>query len=202
MPESWVRGAILIRMNSLIRGHSGVRWELIEKMNELLSNNITPVVPLRGSISSSGGQCFFSECEILSGLISGLNRSIPVVLHRRHSCRKSFYPCIQWPIRVRRSSDCVLTQSLSRLQHWANPLEIEGASRYSQRNGLLRFGCVSCFEWRCSSRYSGTGVHGYGYWGTCWNSGLFRPVYSRGGQASSRSGMKADSIFYHSHLSY
>lgn len=58
MPESWVRGAILIRMNSLIRGHSGVRWELIEKMNELLRENITPVVPLRGSISASGGMWF------------------------------------------------------------------------------------------------------------------------------------------------
>lgn len=55
MPESWVRGAILIRMNSLIRGHSGVRWELVEKMNELLRANITPLVPLRGSISASGG---------------------------------------------------------------------------------------------------------------------------------------------------
>ncbi|KNZ72834.1 Phenylalanine ammonia-lyase [Termitomyces sp. J132] len=54
MPESWVRGAMLIRMNSLIRGHSGVRWELMEKINELLSANITPVVPLRGSISASG----------------------------------------------------------------------------------------------------------------------------------------------------
>ncbi|KAF9464991.1 L-Aspartase-like protein [Collybia nuda] len=54
MPESWVRGAMLIRMNSLIRGHSGVRWELIEKINQLLINNITPVVPLRGSISASG----------------------------------------------------------------------------------------------------------------------------------------------------
>jgi phenylalanine ammonia-lyase len=55
MPESWVRGAILIRMNSLIRGHSGVRWELIEKMGDLLQNNITPLVPMRGSISASGG---------------------------------------------------------------------------------------------------------------------------------------------------
>lgn len=54
MPEAWVRGAILIRMNSLIRGHSGVRWELIEKMNELLRANITPLVPLRGTISASG----------------------------------------------------------------------------------------------------------------------------------------------------
>ena len=55
MPESWVRGAILIRMNSLIRGHSGVRLELIEQMGYLLREHITPLVPLRGSISSSGG---------------------------------------------------------------------------------------------------------------------------------------------------
>ncbi|KAJ7596029.1 L-Aspartase-like protein [Mycena floridula] len=54
MPESWVRGAMLIRMNSLIRGHSGIRWELIEKINDLLRANITPVVPMRGSISASG----------------------------------------------------------------------------------------------------------------------------------------------------
>jgi hypothetical protein len=34
------------------------RWELIAKLNEVLSANITPVVPLRGSISSSGGEFF------------------------------------------------------------------------------------------------------------------------------------------------
>lgn len=61
MPESWVRGAILIRMNSLIRGHSGVRWELIEKMGALLRENVTPLVPLRGSISASGGECLFDR---------------------------------------------------------------------------------------------------------------------------------------------
>lgn len=64
MPESWVRGAILIRMNSLIRGHSGVRWELIEKMGALLGENITPLVPLRGSISASGGEDFFCKFRI------------------------------------------------------------------------------------------------------------------------------------------
>lgn len=60
MPEAWVRGAILIRMNSLIRGHSGVRWELIEKMNQLLGANIIPLVPLRGTISASGGDFQYS----------------------------------------------------------------------------------------------------------------------------------------------
>ncbi|KAF7298068.1 Phenylalanine ammonia-lyase [Mycena chlorophos] len=54
MSESWVRAAIVVRMNSLIRGHSGIRWELLEKMNDLLRENITPLVPVRGSISASG----------------------------------------------------------------------------------------------------------------------------------------------------
>ncbi|KAF8336349.1 phenylalanine ammonia-lyase [Cantharellus anzutake] len=54
MPEAWVRAAILIRMNSLIRGHSGVRWGFIEALQKLLQENITPCVPLRGSISASG----------------------------------------------------------------------------------------------------------------------------------------------------
>ena len=55
MPEAWVRGAILVRLNSLIRGHSAVRWELLETMVALLQENITPFIPLRGSISASGG---------------------------------------------------------------------------------------------------------------------------------------------------
>ncbi|KAG7449657.1 phenylalanine ammonia-lyase [Guyanagaster necrorhizus] len=74
MPESWVRGAILIRMNSLIRGHSGVRWELIEKMKQLLDYNITPVVPLRGSISASGD---LSPLSYIAGALVG-NPSIRV----------------------------------------------------------------------------------------------------------------------------
>ncbi|KAF9256984.1 phenylalanine ammonia-lyase [Marasmius fiardii PR-910] len=74
MPEAWVRAAILIRMNSLIRGHSGVRWELVDKMNQLLTANITPVVPLRGSISASGD---LSPLSYIAGTLCG-NPSIRV----------------------------------------------------------------------------------------------------------------------------
>ncbi|KAF8967831.1 L-Aspartase-like protein [Flammula alnicola] len=74
MPESWVRAAILIRMNSLIRGHSGIRWELIEKMHELITANITPVIPLRGSISASGD---LSPLSYIAGTLVG-NASIQV----------------------------------------------------------------------------------------------------------------------------
>ncbi|KAF5383479.1 hypothetical protein D9757_006119 [Collybiopsis confluens] len=74
MPEAWVRAAILVRMNSLIRGHSGVRWELIDRMNRVLSANITPVVPLRGSISASGD---LSPLSYIAGTLCG-NPSIRV----------------------------------------------------------------------------------------------------------------------------
>lgn len=69
MPEAWVRGAILVRTNSLIRGHSAVRWELLEKMVELLRENITPCVPLRGSISASGD---LTPLAYIAGTISGV----------------------------------------------------------------------------------------------------------------------------------
>ncbi|TFY63807.1 hypothetical protein EVG20_g6166 [Dentipellis fragilis] len=74
MPESWVRGAILVRINSLVRGHSGVRWELIERMADLLRENVTPLVPLRGSISASGD---LSPLSYVAGTLIG-NPSIRV----------------------------------------------------------------------------------------------------------------------------
>ena len=80
MPESWVRGAILVRINSLIRGHSGVRWELVEKMAALLRANITPLVPLRGSISASGGT-YTDPLELLRVLTAlMMDRPITTIL--------------------------------------------------------------------------------------------------------------------------
>ncbi|KAF3098996.1 hypothetical protein TWF706_006581 [Orbilia oligospora] len=54
LPLSWVRASIVVRCNHLLRGHSGVRLDIIKAMLELLRNNMTPIIPLRGSISASG----------------------------------------------------------------------------------------------------------------------------------------------------
>jgi phenylalanine ammonia-lyase len=54
MPEAWVRGTMLIRLNSLARGASGVRPTTIETLFKLLEENIIPLTPIRGSISASG----------------------------------------------------------------------------------------------------------------------------------------------------
>ncbi|KAF3318484.1 hypothetical protein TWF173_007891 [Orbilia oligospora] len=54
LPLSWVRASIVVRCNHLLRGHSGVRLDIIKAMLELLRNKMTPIIPLRGSISASG----------------------------------------------------------------------------------------------------------------------------------------------------
>ncbi|KZS93674.1 phenylalanine ammonia-lyase [Sistotremastrum niveocremeum HHB9708] len=53
-PEAWIRAAILVRINALLRGHSGCRWELLHGLHQLLVNDIIPCVPLRQTISASG----------------------------------------------------------------------------------------------------------------------------------------------------
>ncbi|KAL5360773.1 L-Aspartase-like protein [Aspergillus floccosus] len=54
MPIPIVRAAMLTRCNSLLRGHSAVRVTIIEYILTLLAHRMTPIVPLRGSISASG----------------------------------------------------------------------------------------------------------------------------------------------------
>lgn len=49
-----VRGMLLLRLNSLARGHSGVRPELLERLAELLNRQLTPYVPAQGSVGASG----------------------------------------------------------------------------------------------------------------------------------------------------
>ena len=49
-----VRAMLLLLAGSLRRGHSGVRPELVELILALLERDVTPVVPSRGSVGSSG----------------------------------------------------------------------------------------------------------------------------------------------------
>ncbi len=49
-----VRAAMLVRANTLAKGHSGVRPVVIERLLEMLNKDVVPVVPSQGSMGSSG----------------------------------------------------------------------------------------------------------------------------------------------------
>ena len=54
MPESWARASMLIRLNSLAGGASGIRADIAKSLVDLLNKDIVPRIPVRGSISASG----------------------------------------------------------------------------------------------------------------------------------------------------
>jgi len=49
-----VRAMMLLRANSLSKGHSGVRTEAIDMLCEFLDRGVTPFVPSQGSVGASG----------------------------------------------------------------------------------------------------------------------------------------------------
>jgi histidine ammonia-lyase len=54
LPDEIVRGMLFLLASSLRRGHSGVRLELVALVLALLEKRVTPVIPSKGSVGSSG----------------------------------------------------------------------------------------------------------------------------------------------------
>lgn len=59
---------MLVRCNTILRGHSAVSLQVIETIVSLLQHNLIPVVPLRGSISASGD---LSPLSYIAGTLTG-----------------------------------------------------------------------------------------------------------------------------------
>jgi histidine ammonia-lyase len=53
-PEEVSRGMLLLRLNALLKGFSGVRREVLSLLASLLNHEIHPVVPEQGSLGASG----------------------------------------------------------------------------------------------------------------------------------------------------
>jgi histidine ammonia-lyase len=56
-PAEIVRATLALRVNTFLKGHSGVRAELVECVRRMLNAGIVPLVPTRGSLGSSGDLC-------------------------------------------------------------------------------------------------------------------------------------------------
>jgi histidine ammonia-lyase len=54
MPRAIARLMMTLKLLSLGRGASGVRWEVIELLQGMLAAGVTPVVPCQGSVGASG----------------------------------------------------------------------------------------------------------------------------------------------------
>ena len=68
MPESWTRATMIIRLNCLASGYSGIRQSVLDVLLQMIEQHITPRVPLRGSISASGD---LSPLSYIGGAMQG-----------------------------------------------------------------------------------------------------------------------------------
>ena len=65
MPEEWVRGAMLGRINVHAHGNSGVRPEITQTLVEMLNKGVTPFVCKKGSVGASGDLAPMSQIALL-----------------------------------------------------------------------------------------------------------------------------------------
>ncbi|WP_297799094.1 aromatic amino acid lyase [Arenimonas sp. GDDSR-1] len=60
-----VRAMMVIRINTLMRGHSGIRVETLQALTALLNAGVVPVVPKLGSVGASGDLAPLSHLAIV-----------------------------------------------------------------------------------------------------------------------------------------
>jgi histidine ammonia-lyase len=60
-----VRAMLVIRINTLMRGHSGIRVETLKALTSMLNADIVPVVPEKGSVGASGDLAPLSHLAIV-----------------------------------------------------------------------------------------------------------------------------------------
>lgn len=69
LDDAVVRLAIVLKAASLARGHSGVRWEVIEALVALANAGVLPCVPSQGSVGASGDLAPLAHlCGVLIGV--------------------------------------------------------------------------------------------------------------------------------------
>ena len=124
LPEDETRAVMLLRANTLARGNSGVRVQVVEALLAFLNHDVYPWLPSRGSLGASG------DLAPLSHLALALCGDPDARFYRRGP-EEAELACITEPVRVRfeHASDRVFSET------GIEPLTLQAKEGLALNNG-------------------------------------------------------------------
>ncbi len=108
LSEELVRASIVVRINSLLQGHSGIRPVVIDRLLEVLNKDLYPAVPSQGSVGSSGDLA--PLCHIILIL---MGEGELIVNHRRTAAAPVLRDCGFEPIVLQAKEGLALNNGTS-----------------------------------------------------------------------------------------
>ena len=66
LPQDVVRAAMLIRANSLAKGFSGIKTDMVQVLLDMLNKDVIPVIYDKGSMGSSGDLCMLAQMALVA----------------------------------------------------------------------------------------------------------------------------------------
>jgi histidine ammonia-lyase len=82
LSEDIVRAMMLVRMNTLIKGYSAIRFDTVKLIQDLLNQQIYPWVPENGSLGASGDLSPLAHLALIlmgEGFVMEANKRIPAI---------------------------------------------------------------------------------------------------------------------------
>jgi histidine ammonia-lyase len=86
LPDPVVRLMLVLKINALARGHSGISEALIDGLLALLEHQVYPLIPAQGSVGASGD---LAPLAHLGAALLGMRSCPPPKAWRMPACRRS-----------------------------------------------------------------------------------------------------------------
>ena len=104
LPPKIVKIMMLLRLNALVRGYSGIRLSTLELLIAMINKNIIPIIPSQGSVGSSGdlvqlahlvlamigkGKCIFPSLSQEEGdILNDSNASTEKIINSKEALKR------------------------------------------------------------------------------------------------------------------